>query len=126
LASCHLYSACCTRTMANNKQYHLVVVCHGLWGSPAHVKTIIAHLREKAESHVHSGDNVELVVVPVSTNEGAHTYDGIDFCAERVVAEIDRQVDQLQADDSSGKVTRFSIVGYAYTSPIALLAISQF
>jgi Putative serine esterase (DUF676) len=101
--------------MADNKQYHLVVICHGLWGSPVHVETIVSLLREKAVSpHSSDNDEAELVVVPVSTNEGTHTYDGIDFCAERVVTEIDHQVDELEAD-ARGKVTRFSIVGFVYS-----------
>jgi hypothetical protein len=99
------------------KQYHLAVICHGLWGTQAHVDMVAKLLREKgeAQSNTSSDDAVELVVVCVSCNEGANTYDGIDFCAERAVEEIDSQIKLLEKSEGSkveSKVTRFSIVGY--------------
>jgi hypothetical protein len=49
------------------------------------------------------------VVLPASLNENTHTYDGVDVCAERVVKEIDEEIQRITAD--GGTVKRFSIVG---------------
>lgn len=50
------------------------------------------------------------MVLPASLNENTHTYDGVDVCAERVVKEIDEEIQRITAD--GGTVKRFSIVGW--------------
>lgn len=89
----------------------MLVVNHGLWGAPSHVR----YIGESALKH-HSGraDNkeenaVQLVVLNARLNEFTATYDGIDLCAERVLNEIDEEVQRIEKE--GGKVERFSIVG---------------
>ncbi|THH32042.1 hypothetical protein EUX98_g2159 [Antrodiella citrinella] len=71
------------------------------------------------EAHMKSGpDGEELVVIVPETNKDSATYDGIDWCGERVTKEILAQVKRLK--DEEGKiVTRFSITGYSLGGLIA-------
>lgn len=74
------------------------------------------------------GDDVEspikkhkLVVLAASLSQGTLTYDGIDLCGERVVKEIDAEIEKIALD--GGKVDRFSIVGYSLGGLVARYAI---
>lgn len=105
---------------------HLVTVLHGLWGSPSHIAYVVDSItrhaarpsaprsRARDSSPARTTDSkVEVVVLAPRTNAEsfAHTYDGIDVCADRVVEEIDAEVRRIE--DDGGKVERFSIVGCA-------------
>lgn len=120
---------------------HLVVIHHGLWGTPANtsfltttlakfhggtisptsastlappesVATVAAH----AETHPNAKrDDVRMVLLNSGVNGGDHTYDGIDWCAERLVQDVYREVQRIE-DDEEGKeqrVTKISLVGYS-------------
>ncbi|KAG8894499.1 hypothetical protein FRB99_001224, partial [Tulasnella sp. 403] len=58
---------------------------------------------------------VELNVLLAETNAEGHTYDGVDWGAERVVQEINDRVSAIESPNASPrkKVTRFSIIGYS-------------
>ncbi|GAK65628.1 DUF676-domain-containing protein [Moesziomyces antarcticus] len=113
---------------------HLVVVHHGLWGSPentAYLCTTLARfhggvatpsskltppeseatLSAHADTHANAGADTRLVVHNSSANAADHTYDGIDWCAERLVAEIYAQITALEYDEA--RVTKLSLVGYS-------------
>ncbi|BGP36287.1 hypothetical protein JCM10449v2_000185 [Rhodotorula kratochvilovae] len=107
---------------------HLVTACHGLWGQPAH----IAYIKESITRHVARPSaprsrprdrsperDVKVVVLVPETNAAsfAHTYDGVDVCADRVVDEIDAEIRRIEQD--GGKVERFSIVGYSLGGLVA-------
>lgn len=55
-------------------------------------------------------EDVRLVVLPAALNEWTSSYDGIDLGGERVVQEIDQEIERIRLD--GGEVKRFSIVGY--------------
>ncbi|KAM0793709.1 hypothetical protein ACM66B_001134 [Microbotryomycetes sp. NB124-2] len=105
---------------------HLLVVCHGLWGSRSHIqyicKTASQYADEGKMQHRPStkdGDDqpFKLVVLPAKLNEWTNTYDGIDVCAERVVNEIDQEIQLI--NEQGGAVKRFSIVGYSLGGLVA-------
>ncbi|KAL8286209.1 hypothetical protein RQP46_004697 [Phenoliferia psychrophenolica] len=112
---------------------HLLVVCHGLWGTRSHIayicKSALEHTSNATspKSRPRSGsigtqdEDVRLVVLPASLNENTLTYDGIDLCAERVVEEIDLEVKRIAED--GGTVKRFSIVGYSLGGLVARYAL---
>lgn len=90
----------------------------GLWGSVAHiqsiVKTIEAAYEEREASLTH-----ELRVLCAKTNESDLTYDGIDSCSIRVLQEIDAFIQDVQPQ----VVSKFSIVGYSLGGLIARCAL---
>ncbi|BGO88545.1 hypothetical protein NBRC10512_003357 [Rhodotorula toruloides] len=111
---------------------HLVTVLHGLWGSPTHIAYVVDSItrhaarpsapksRARDSSPTRAAEKkVEVVVLAPRTNAEsfAHTYDGIDVCADRVVEEIDAEVQRIEED--GGKVERFSIVGYSLGGLVA-------
>lgn len=93
---------------------HLLVVLHGLWGSPSHVRYIgesaLKHHAEAAASDDDKPPPCKLVVLNAKLNEFTNTYDGIDLCAERVLGEIDDELDRIERDEGL-EVVKFSIVG---------------
>ncbi|GAA6064206.1 hypothetical protein JCM10212_001619 [Sporobolomyces blumeae] len=103
---------------------HLLVVLHGLWGSPSHIRYVcesaIEHTK-RANSPRAKGDDgsrdVKLVVLAAKLNEFTATYDGIDLCAERALNEVDDEVERIRKD--GGRVERFSIVGYSLGGLVA-------
>lgn len=64
-----------------------------------------------------SAGSPALVVLNTASNSGIHTYDGIDWCAERVTVEISKEIDRLRK--GGREVTRFSILGYSLGGLIA-------
>lgn len=101
---------------------HLLVVLHGLWGSPSHVRYIgesaLKHHSSTSSGRGNKGENgIQLVVLNAKQNEFTATYDGIDLCAERVLNEIDDEVRRIEQE--GGKIERFSIVGYSLGGLVA-------
>ncbi|KAK4050439.1 hypothetical protein OIV83_003509 [Microbotryomycetes sp. JL201] len=105
---------------------HLLVVCHGLWGSRSHIGYICKTASQfaddgKMQPWRSSQDDKplphKLVVLPAKLNEWTNTYDGIDVCAERVVNEIDQEIELIK--QQGGDVKRFSIVGYSLGGLVA-------
>lgn len=65
---------------------HLVLLIHGLWGSPAHLRVAGEEL-EAAWGEGRAGGG-ELVVMVAGGMTSQLTYDGIDVCASRVAWEV--------------------------------------
>ncbi|KAG8978275.1 hypothetical protein FRB90_008513, partial [Tulasnella sp. 427] len=66
-------------------------------------------------THSKAEDGVELDVLVAETNREAHTYDGVDWGAERVVQEVKDRIAVIETPEANPrkKVTRFSIIGYS-------------
>ncbi|GAA5992019.1 hypothetical protein JCM5350_006251 [Sporobolomyces pararoseus] len=101
------------------RRVHLLVVLHGLWGSPSHVRYVGESVLKAARSKQQSKEEnpIELVVLNAKQNEFTATYDGIDLCAERVLNEIDEEIERIEKEGA--KVERFSIVGYSLGGLVA-------
>ncbi|KAG8730010.1 hypothetical protein FRC11_007535 [Ceratobasidium sp. 423] len=76
-------------------------------------------IREKFP--VVEGDT-ELATLRIRTNADSHTYDGLDWGAERAVIGIYEEIKELEADGTK-KVTKFSIFGYSLGGLISRYAI---
>ena len=96
-----------TRTMS----VHLVILIHGLYGSPANL-TVVAEEVAKAAATSHNGGNdFETVVHICRSFTGSHTWDGIDVNAKRASHEIDEIIERLE--NQGKRVDKFSIMGYS-------------
>ncbi|GAA5981084.1 hypothetical protein JCM10908_003978 [Rhodotorula pacifica] len=122
---------------ARKTPVHLVTVLHGLWGSPQHINYIVEAITKYASSSSTTSARAgatsrgtaslaapvqpKVVVLAPSTNAEsfAHTYDGIDLCADRVLAEIDAECARITSEDPSAHIAKFSIVGYSLGGLIA-------
>jgi len=93
---------------------HLLVLVHGMWGNPGHLKGLhkaMSELRCQSTSEVGpAGEKLEILLA--QTNRDEYTYDGIDWGGERVAEEIYEEIKRLE--DAGKKVTRFSITGYSH------------
>ncbi|CAE6481195.1 hypothetical protein ACGC1H_003481 [Rhizoctonia solani] len=98
---------------------HFLAVVHGMWGNPDHLKTVEESILKRSSDV--KGDT-ELVTLRVQTNAESHTYDGLDWGAERAVKEIYQRIEEVEADGSK-KVTKFSIFGYSLGGLISRYAI---
>ncbi|KAE8538279.1 hypothetical protein D1P53_005621 [Cryptococcus gattii VGV] len=105
---------------------HVVLLIHGLWGSPAHLRAA----KEELEAAWGEGEGEELVVMVAGGMTSQLTYDGIDVCASRVAWELDEKVKELEAHGKH--VAKFSLTGYSLggrmcdDSPAALAALADF
>ncbi|KZT55843.1 DUF676-domain-containing protein [Calocera cornea HHB12733] len=110
---------------------HLVLFVHGMWGDPAHLSSMSSRLRRQfpvPSPHVNSGDDEQqqpsseqepvLDILVAKANRGNHTYDGVDWGAERVAGEFLEYVDKLE-EGGKKKVVKVSIVGYSLGGLIA-------
>eukprot|EP00744_Colponema_vietnamica_P013875 GILI01019447.1.p1 GENE.GILI01019447.1~~GILI01019447.1.p1 ORF type:complete len:448 (-),score=66.23 GILI01019447.1:36-1337(-) len=79
--------------------FHLVIVAHGLWGTPKDVSFLANQIQKHAGS--------EFLVHVSLVNSGIKTYDGIDVCGERLFQEI------LQLLEKNPSITRISLIGYS-------------
>ncbi|KAI5467215.1 putative serine esterase-domain-containing protein [Mariannaea sp. PMI_226] len=93
---------------------HLCVLVHGLWGNPNHMRNIAKALRKKY-SHDH------LYILLAKQNSGNFTYDGIDRGGERICAEIEAEIREIES--RGGKITKLSIVGYSLGGLISRYAV---
>ena len=115
---------------------HLVVIHHGLWGSPANTEYLSTTLAKfhggtispsctltppestatiavHASTHPNaSRTDVRLVVLNTHINSGDHTYDGIDWCGERLVKDVYKEVERVETDEES-MVAKLSLIGYS-------------
>lgn len=85
-----------------------------LWGNPSHMRNIAKSLREQ-----YSTDDLYLLLA--KQNSGSFTYDGIERGGERVCAEIEQQLRDIES--SGGKIKKLSIVGYSLGGLISRYAI---
>lgn len=124
-------------------EVHLLVACHGLWGQPLHLRYLVKKLIEAkggeisptgagpevndegdADAAAVSGSAAErdspqpsLVVLISESNAETKTYDGIDWCAERTVIEIEREKKRL--GKQGRRIVKLSILGYSLGGLIA-------
>jgi hypothetical protein len=85
---------------------HIFLLCHGLWGESKHLGSMEQALIAKAKESTNEDEEVK-VLTPAS-NAWTLTYDGVDFCAERLVRELDRLTEEYAEDGQwRCKVTAF-------------------
>ncbi|CAE6359518.1 unnamed protein product [Rhizoctonia solani] len=101
------------------RNVHFLALVHGMWGSPDHLARVEETIKEKLADA--EGDT-EFVSLRIRTNAESHTYDGLDWGAERAVKEIYQTVEELESDGHK-KVTKFSIFGYSLGGLISRYAI---
>lgn len=65
---------------------HLLVLIHGMWGSPVHLSELNRIVQETHSDP--SAEGVGLRVLVAETNREESTYDGIDWGGERVAKEV--------------------------------------
>ncbi|ORY27798.1 putative serine esterase-domain-containing protein [Naematelia encephala] len=118
------------------KDTHLVVLVHGLWGSPAHLVAAKQELEMAWDAQVSQkrtsktgptedptistileSEQERLVIMVAGGMTSQLTYDGIDVCASRVAFEIDERIARLM--DAGKRVTRFSVTGYSLGGLVA-------
>jgi hypothetical protein len=87
-------------------QTHIIIICHGLLGSPKHLTRLISTI-ESIQS------NFQNTVFIANSYQMFLSYDGIDVCARRVLQELETLVPTLNS------VTRYSVVGYSLGGLIA-------
>lgn len=92
----------------NGEDVHLVVLVHGLWGNPNHMDTIEKTLFKSLKGV----SQQRIVTIKPSSFRFWKTYDGIQRCAELVIADIFFEIETLKQTNKY-KVTSFSIIGYS-------------
>lgn len=90
------------------EEAHLFVMVHGLWGSPNHMLTI-----EKAvKNSLAALSSERIITIKPSSFRFWKTYDGIQRCAERVIADLLYEIETLKQTNKV-KVVKISIIGYS-------------
>jgi len=84
--------------------HHLVVMIHGLWGNPIHLK----HIRETLANEY---EGRGLYIYTAKSNRDQNTYDGIEVGAERITHEIETNLKDIEK--AGGHIEKISIVGYS-------------
>ncbi|ORY27627.1 putative serine esterase-domain-containing protein [Naematelia encephala] len=98
---------------------HLIILIHGLYGSPTNLDTVAEELRgiSSSSSSAEGGTEFETVVYLTKEFGGSHTWDGIDVNAWRASSEVDDEVERLE--DQGKEVVAFSVMGYSLGGLIA-------
>ncbi|KAF3047109.1 hypothetical protein E8E12_011282 [Didymella heteroderae] len=99
-------------TNTDRKVTHLVVLVHGLWGNPEHLKYLTNSIRERYP---------DLDVLVPKSNAGSFTYDGAEVGGERVADEVEARLEELRKEGH--EIKKFSITGYSFGGLIARYAI---
>lgn len=105
---------------AMNKNSHLVVFVHGLWGNHTHVSKPYEALEERYKRDEEKLSH-RLDTLLAKANEGDLTYDGIDIMATRLVQEIQEKIKEIEKEGI--KVDQFSIIGYSLGGLVSRYAI---
>lgn len=92
----------------SEENVHLFVLVHGLWGSPNHMRTVERALT----SSLAEVSREKIITLKPSSFRFWKTYDGIERCAERVIADLLYEIETLKQKDHL-KVSKISIVGYS-------------
>jgi len=93
---------------------HLAVLIHGLWGNPNHLNYLRDTLRKQ-----YPEDKLHILVA--KSNSDNQTYDGIEVGGERIVNEIEQELESLKKGGS--EVKKISITGYSLGGLVARYAI---
>ena len=88
----------------------LTLFAVSLWGNPTHLDHVTAALRDRYPDE-------PLRILLAKRNIGNFTYDGIELCAERVMREIEDEIEQLKEEDK--RVEKISLFGYSLGGLIA-------
>ncbi|ELU35924.1 DUF676 domain-containing protein [Rhizoctonia solani AG-1 IA] len=91
------------------RNVHFLALVHGMWGTPEHLARVEETIKEK---YADVEGDTEFVSLRIRTNAESHTYDGLDWGAERAVKEIYQTVEEIESDGHK-KVAKFSIFGYS-------------
>ena len=67
---------------------HLLILVHGMWGTPSHVGELERIVKE---THT-TNDGISLHVHTAQSIRAESTYDGIDWCGERVAKEVSSRI----------------------------------
>ncbi|KAI9895994.1 hypothetical protein N3K66_009063 [Trichothecium roseum] len=84
---------------------HLCVLVHGLLGKPSRMANIEKSLRSRFAQD-------KLYILLAKGNTGGFTYDGIDCGGERLCAEIEEQLRNIES--KGGRVKKLSLIGYSF------------
>ncbi|KAI0704262.1 putative serine esterase-domain-containing protein [Cytidiella melzeri] len=92
---------------------HLLVLLHGMWGNPVHLAEMDRIYNDVCgrEGSIAGPNGERLHTLLAQTNREAATYDGIDWCGERITEEVLEEVKKLENEGK--KVTRMSVTGYS-------------
>jgi len=72
---------------------HLFVLVHGMEGSPSHLGELKRIMEEKYSSR----ENAPYYIYIAQSTKGELTFDGIDWCGERVAKEVGLSFDVLNS-----------------------------
>ena len=70
---------------------HLLVLIHGMWGNPGHLNELARIARETHAGLSSDGTRLQLLVAETTKEDS--TYDGLDWCGERVAKEVGSEID---------------------------------
>lgn len=113
---------------------HLILLIHGLYGSPKNLSVTAeelhnaalpsssssTHVAPSSSSYDHDHQSAgeqgdperdEVVVHIAKSFTGSHTWDGIDVNAERAARELDTEIERLEGEGK--RVDRVSVMGYS-------------
>lgn len=88
-----------------SQSIHLIVIIHGLWGTLDNLACLTKTIKS-----TQSNQNPIEIFTPTQI-QYTNSYDGIDFCAELVLNELDEKIHNLSLEGKS--VTKFSCIGYS-------------
>jgi len=76
-------------TAQPTQDVHLLVLIHGMWGSTPNLASMHRIMKEtRLDDSSIDPDGTALHVMLPETNQDESTYDGIDWCGERVATEV--------------------------------------
>ncbi|GAM87921.1 hypothetical protein ANO11243_059490 [Dothideomycetidae sp. 11243] len=93
---------------------HLVVLIHGLWGSPSHLEYLANSLREGFSKE-------KLHILVAKSNAKNFTYDGIETGGERILHEVEAELKRLE--DEGTTIRKISVIGYSFGGLLARYAV---
>lgn len=99
---------------------HLFVLVHGLWGSPKHMLVVERALKNSLAEV----SNERIITLKPSSFRFWKTYDGIERCAERVIADLLYEIEILKEKDHL-KVSKISIIGYSLGGLISRFVVGK-
>ncbi|KAF8311489.1 DUF676-domain-containing protein [Clavulina sp. PMI_390] len=103
-----------TTSTSTPQKVHFLILCHGMWGNPAHLQAMKDTMYQrfiKLSASDESGGEYEYIVHAAESNQEQNTYDGIDWGGERLVKEVSAAYSR--SVPGCRLVTRFSITGYS-------------
>lgn len=112
--------------ISNNKNGHLFVYVHGLWGTPQHLDVLELIPKEflnELKSDNLTNDNFYFLKPKSFTY--LRTYDGIEYIGNKVMNEVLQFIKELLEIEKI-KITKISIVGYSLGGLVSRYIIGEF